>query len=99
MYLHLDHLQGVEYKLYTFFGISDGGDFLSELNLMRDVVMTGSLLWYHTFCFYLLLILLLPNFRSLSIILTALVKYWYQAKNLAVSIHGQVGVYYSFYFY
>ena len=67
-------LQGVEYKLYTFFGIDDsGGDFLTELNLMRDVVMTGSLAW------------------SLAVILTALVKYWYQAKNLAVRFSGQVG--------
>ena len=68
-------LQGVEYKLYTFFGINDsGGDFLTELNLMRDVVMTGSLAW------------------SLAVILTALVKYWYQAKNLAVRFSGQVSM-------
>ena len=69
----LPSLQGVEYKLYTFFGIDDsGGDFLTELNLMRDVVMTGSLAW------------------SLAVILTALVKYWYQAKNLSVRFSGQV---------
>jgi hypothetical protein len=69
---------GVEHKLYSFFGVENrpgtGNSLLSELNLMRDVVITGSLLY------------------SLVIFLTALVKYWYQAKNLSVSLAGQVAL-------
>jgi len=71
---------GVEHRLYTFFGISAGGSLLAELNLVRDVVVLGSILY------------------SLMIVLTALVKYWYQAKNLAISGSGQVvlGLYLCF---
>jgi len=71
---------GVEHRLFTFFGITPGGSLLAELNLMRDVVLLGSILY------------------SLMILLTALVKYWYQAKNLAISFAGQVvlGLYLCF---
>jgi len=64
---------GVEHHLYSFFDISsDNSGVLSGLNLMRDVVMSASVLW------------------SMFVIISALVKYWYQAKNLAVTLQGQV---------
>ena len=71
---------GVEHRLYTFFGISSGGSLIAELNLVRDVVVFGSILY------------------SMMIVLTALVKYWYQSKNLAISLSGQVvlGLYLCF---
>ena len=64
-------VEGVEQKLYSFFNIKNSSGFLSELNVMRDVVILGSVLY------------------SLAIVLTALVKYWYQSKNLAISVKGQ----------
>ena len=71
---------GVEHRLYTFFNIDSSRGLVSELNLMRDVVMLGSIIY------------------SLAIILTALVKYWYQSKNLSISIKGQycLGLYMFF---
>ena len=73
---------GVEHHLYSFFNISiDDNNALSAsgLNLMRDVVMFGSVLW------------------SMFVIISALVKYWYQAKNLAVTLQGQIclGLYFT----
>jgi len=62
---------GVEHRLAAFFGISTRGSVVAELDLVRDVVISGSL------------------FYSFGIVLTALVKYWYQAKNLAISWMGQ----------
>ena len=70
MKIHL--IEGVEQKLYRFFNIKNSSGVLSELNLMRDVVILGSVLY------------------SMAIILTALVKYWYQAKNLSISVKGQI---------
>merc|ERR1719186_1451779 len=71
---------GVEHRLAAFFGISARGSVVSELDLVRDVVISGSLLY------------------SLAIVLTALVKYWYQARNLAISWMGQtvLGFYLGF---
>ena len=63
---------GVEHSLYNFFNIPPGSSLLSELNLTRDVVMFGSIMY------------------SMLVILTALLKYWYQAKSLAVTLKGQV---------
>ena len=65
---------GVEHSLYNFFDIPPGSSLLSELNLMRDVVMLGSIIY------------------SMLIIVTALLKYWYQAKHLAISFSGQVAL-------
>ena len=70
MEIHL--IEGVEQKLYRFFNIKNSSGVLSELNLMRDVVILGSVLY------------------SVAIILTALVKYWYQSKNLSISFKGQI---------
>ena len=73
---------GVEHRLYSFFNIQHlyHEGLFSQLNLMRDIVMLGSILY------------------SLAFILTALVKYWYQAKNLAISFSGQfiLGLYLFF---
>jgi len=75
-------IDGVEHRLAAFFGISTakGGTLVTELNIVRDVVISGSLMY------------------SMSIVLTALVKYWYQAKNLAISWMGQtiLGLYMGF---
>ena len=48
------------------------GGLIEELNLMRDIVILGSVIY------------------GLAIILTALVKYWYQSKDLSISMSGQV---------
>jgi len=64
-------VEGVEQKLYSFFNIKNSSGFLSELNVMRDVVILGSVLY------------------SVAIILTALVKYWYQSKNLSIFLKGE----------
>ena len=62
---------GVEHRLAAFFGIAAERSLVSELNLVRDFVISGSIMY------------------SFGIVLTALVKYWYQAKNRALSWMGQ----------
>merc|ERR1719342_185811 len=71
---------GVEHRLYAFFNIDVHGGLFGELNVMRDIVMLGSIIY------------------SLCIIITALVKYWYQSKNLSINVPGQfiLGFYLAF---
>merc|ERR1719300_219291 len=73
-------INGVEHRLASFFGIGQNGSAVKEFNIVRDVVISGSLLY------------------SMGIVLTALVKYWYQAKNMALSWMGQtaLGLYMGF---
>ena len=73
----------VEQRMAIFFGVTtltgsgSGVNYWSEVYLVRDIVMSCSLVY------------------SLVIILSALVKYWHQAKNVSLSVSGQLvlGIY------